>query len=78
MSDCGRDSQCTSRRSEPKPLLSMRKPTSACFVRRSSLMWVILPGADARDLQVAALDEPERVVELDPVRVSSRRGRART
>jgi len=28
-----------------------------------------LAGAHARDLQVATLDEPERVVELDPVRV---------
>ena len=43
ISDCGRDSQKLSLRSEPKPSLSILKPMSACLVRLSSLMSVILP-----------------------------------
>src|SRR5919201_902065 len=58
ISDCGRDSQKTSVRSEPKPSLSILKPTSACLVRLSSLMSVILPARTPATLRSPPLMRP--------------------
>ena len=66
--DCGRVSQNTSARSDPKPCsvdLHLDERLLACARRASTSM--TRAGVDARHAHVAALDQAERVVELDDV-----------
>ena len=65
--DCGRDSQNTSERSEPKPFSVISTSTSAFWVRSSSFELQHLAGVRAGHAHVAALDQAERVVELHGV-----------
>ena len=59
------------------PSWSISKSTSALVRLRSSAQLGDLARAHAGDLDVGALDEPERVVELDRVRRAARRRRLR-
>ena len=69
ISDCGRLSQIASVRSEPKPSLVTSMSTSASCVSRVEAQLADRPRAHARDLEVGAGDQAERVVELDGERV---------
>ena len=67
ISDCGRVSQNASVRSEPKPVLSIAMSTSARLVLAVDAHAGDAAGAHAGDLDVGAVDDAERVVELDRV-----------
>ena len=71
--DCGRDSQNTSERSDPKPFSVTSTSTSAFWVRSSSFSSITLPALAPGHAHVAALDQAEGVVELH--RVAARRRR---
>ena len=65
--DCGRASQNTSERREPKPFSVISTSTSAFCVRSSSLSSTTLPALAPGHAHVAALDQAERVVQLHGV-----------